>query len=236
MVNCPKCGREMRYIDQYGRWYCDFCKEYAPAGYTGQSAAPAPAPAPAPVQAPAAKPAAPVCQKCGRPMTYIKEYDRWYCYTCKEYAPKGIPAPETPDRPAVPAASAPVQAAAPVQTQTARPQPAPVVQPAYRPAARPAAPARPAVQRVPSHSHAGNPAAGGWVMLLGFLLVLTDELIYILLSVGVITNLKPPMIGSGGLMNGLPVYGLGMFSLLGITGLLIFMIGGVMTALAAKVK
>ncbi len=228
MVNCPKCGREMRYIDQYGRWYCDFCKEYAPAGYTGQSAAPAPAPAPAPVQAPAAKPAAPVCQKCGRPMTYIKEYDRWYCYTCKEYAPKGIPAPETPDRPAVPAASAPVQAAAPVQTQTARPQPAPVMQPAYRPAARPT------VQRVPSHSHAGNPAAGGWVMLLGFLLVLTDELIYILRVTGSIT-MSPPMIGGSGGW-GLPIYGGGMGSLLGITGLLIFMIGGVMTALAAKVK
>ena len=208
----------MRYIDQYGRWYCDFCKEYAPAGYTGQSAAPAPAPAPTP--APAAKPAAPVCQKCGQPMSYIKEYDRWYCYTCKEYAPKDTAAPQTATVPVqpVPVAAAPVA--------PARPQPvsAPVMQAAPQPAARPT------MQRVPSHSHSGNPAAGGWFMLLGFLLVLTDEMIYILLATGSITMI-PPFIGGA-----LPVYGAGLGSLLGIIGILIFMIGGVMTALAAKIK
>ncbi len=73
-------------------------------------------------------------------------------------------------------------------------------------------------------------------MLLGFLLVMTDELIYILTQTGAITNMNAPTIGSGGMLGGLPVYGLGMFSLLGIMGLLIFMIGGVMSALAAKIK
>ena len=26
--SCPDCGSEMRYIDQYDRWYCDDCREY----------------------------------------------------------------------------------------------------------------------------------------------------------------------------------------------------------------
>lgn len=72
-------------------------------------------------------------------------------------------------------------------------------------------------------------------MLLGFLLVLTDELLYILLATGSIT-MNPPTIGGAGGWGGLSIYGLGVLSLLGITGLLIFMIGGVMAALAAKVK
>jgi sporulation protein YlmC with PRC-barrel domain len=33
-----------------------------------------------PVQA-----AQPMCPTCGRPLTYIKEYQRWYCYNDKKY-------------------------------------------------------------------------------------------------------------------------------------------------------
>jgi hypothetical protein len=29
---CANCGRKLRYIAQYSRWYCDFCKKYAPRG------------------------------------------------------------------------------------------------------------------------------------------------------------------------------------------------------------
>jgi predicted amidophosphoribosyltransferase len=25
---CPTCGKDMRYIQQYDRWYCDNCKAY----------------------------------------------------------------------------------------------------------------------------------------------------------------------------------------------------------------
>ena len=28
----------------------------------------------------------PVCQICGEPLTYVKEYQRWYCYKDKKYA------------------------------------------------------------------------------------------------------------------------------------------------------
>jgi len=27
----------------------------------------------------------PVCQKCGKPTTWIDQYKRWYCHECKEY-------------------------------------------------------------------------------------------------------------------------------------------------------
>ena len=33
----------------------------------------------------AAQPAQPTCPTCGRPLTYIKEYQRWYCYNDKKY-------------------------------------------------------------------------------------------------------------------------------------------------------
>lgn len=28
------------------------------------------------------------CPRCGRELTYIAQYDRWYCYPCRAYAPK----------------------------------------------------------------------------------------------------------------------------------------------------
>ena len=46
-------------------------------------AAAEPATAAQPVQA--AQPAQPTCPTCGKPLTYIKEYQRWYCYNDKKY-------------------------------------------------------------------------------------------------------------------------------------------------------
>jgi sporulation protein YlmC with PRC-barrel domain len=50
-------------------------KPATPAATAVQSAQPA-----QPVQA-----AQPTCPTCGRPLTYIKEYQRWYCYNDKKY-------------------------------------------------------------------------------------------------------------------------------------------------------
>jgi NADH pyrophosphatase NudC (nudix superfamily) len=25
------------------------------------------------------------CPTCGKPLTFIEQYDRWYCYNCKKY-------------------------------------------------------------------------------------------------------------------------------------------------------
>ena len=30
----------------------------------------------------------PACATCGEPLTYLEQYERWYCYGCNEYAPK----------------------------------------------------------------------------------------------------------------------------------------------------
>ncbi len=27
----------------------------------------------------------PLCPKCSKPGTWVEEYERWYCYNCKEY-------------------------------------------------------------------------------------------------------------------------------------------------------
>jgi sporulation protein YlmC with PRC-barrel domain len=37
---------------------------------------------PAPVQ----QQSAPLCQTCGKPLTWIPQYQRWYCYNDKKYA------------------------------------------------------------------------------------------------------------------------------------------------------
>jgi hypothetical protein len=29
-----------------------------------------------------------ICGNCNKPMEYIEQYDRFYCYDCQEYAPK----------------------------------------------------------------------------------------------------------------------------------------------------
>lgn len=38
-----------------------------------------------PVAAQAAGAPTPTCPKCGTPLTYVQQYERWYCPTCKEY-------------------------------------------------------------------------------------------------------------------------------------------------------
>jgi ssDNA-binding Zn-finger/Zn-ribbon topoisomerase 1 len=60
---CPTCGREMRHVVQYDRWWCDDCRRYAP------------------------KPEARPCPTCGGELTYVPQYDRHYCYACQTYAP-----------------------------------------------------------------------------------------------------------------------------------------------------
>ncbi len=47
MSNCPKCGMQMNFVQQYGQWYCHNCKQYAvpiqPAAQPVQAAQPQPA-------------------------------------------------------------------------------------------------------------------------------------------------------------------------------------------------
>lgn len=34
----------------------------------------------------APSPSAPTCPTCGQPLTYIQQYQRWYCQNCQKYA------------------------------------------------------------------------------------------------------------------------------------------------------
>ncbi len=102
---CPTCGRELTFIPDYNRHYCYNCKRYAPLeGKPAEAPGPAPAPTvevvpapkppePAPAPTPAPPPAVEIiavrnpCPTCGRELSYIEKYGRFYCYSCKKYAP-----------------------------------------------------------------------------------------------------------------------------------------------------
>jgi len=69
---CSNCGDQMRYIEQYDRWYCDECKEYGPASEKEKSRS---------IDYPSRN----TCPDCRSKVRYIDQYDRWYCDECKEY-------------------------------------------------------------------------------------------------------------------------------------------------------
>ena len=53
---------------------------YAQPAQPAQPAPVQPTPQPTPAYAaPAAQPATPNCPRCGRPVTYVPQYQRWYC-------------------------------------------------------------------------------------------------------------------------------------------------------------
>ena len=77
---CPNCGADLRFIEDYGRQYCDACGQYAPEGYGGGKGL--------------------GCPKCGGVLAYIPDYDRYFCYKDQEYAPDDYgkePAPPPED-------------------------------------------------------------------------------------------------------------------------------------------
>ncbi|MCI4337306.1 MAG: hypothetical protein L3K17_09030 [Thermoplasmata archaeon] len=55
-----------------------------PAAPPMAASAPPPSPPPMPVAAPAA-PAAGICPRCGKPATWVAQYNRWYCYNDQQY-------------------------------------------------------------------------------------------------------------------------------------------------------
>ena len=100
---CPTCGRELTFIPDYNRHYCYNCKKYAPLeGRPAETPSPAPAvevappPKPEPAPAPMPPPAVEIvavkypCPTCGRELSFIEKYGRFYCYSCKKYAPARV--------------------------------------------------------------------------------------------------------------------------------------------------
>jgi len=61
--NCSGCGRPLKFIPQYGAYYCYYCQSYETPGVKAQNP----------------------CPTCAGEMTYIDVYNSWYCYTCQTY-------------------------------------------------------------------------------------------------------------------------------------------------------
>ena len=108
---CPTCGSPLEFLDQYQRYYCHRCLQYAPEGYGDYGAQ--------------------TCPTCGGILSYVRQYGRMYCYRCSAYPPEQAAPKETPASagPAV-AAEAPPSTSAPTPTTSAAesaPLPGPAV-------------------------------------------------------------------------------------------------------------
>jgi len=60
---CPRCGQPLRYIDDYGAWFCYVCQTYETPEVEQHN----------------------TCGTCNQPLTYLEPYSAWYCYTCEKY-------------------------------------------------------------------------------------------------------------------------------------------------------
>ena len=86
---CPDCGSELKFIDKYSEHYCFACKKYPlKAAKKAEPVKNIPVAPPAP-----AKPPTLACPKCKGKLKWVDKYSRYYCFECKEYAPKGIGGP-----------------------------------------------------------------------------------------------------------------------------------------------
>ncbi len=85
---CRSCGQSLSYIEEYDRFYCYSCEDYAPLAED-------PTPVSKPVATPAVSkpepksskpvPKVPRCKICKDELDFIEEYDRYYCYSCEKY-------------------------------------------------------------------------------------------------------------------------------------------------------
>jgi len=76
---CPSCGKPLTWIPQYSRWYCYNEKKYVnPSESTSKDEAKK-------AKQADSKPASQMCPSCGKPLTWIPQYNRWYCYNEKKY-------------------------------------------------------------------------------------------------------------------------------------------------------
>mgnify|MGYP005856084305 CR=1 FL=1 len=83
---CPDCGRQTTWIQTDERYYCYPCRKYVQLG--GESKTIPERPKKSSLQL---ETAAPKCESCGKPTTWIAQYQRYYCYPCKKYAPSKSP-------------------------------------------------------------------------------------------------------------------------------------------------
>lgn len=84
---CPTCGKPLTWVPQYKRWYCYNDKKYVNPEESKndwqdvfKEESPSTEAAKQPSQA-----SQPLCPTCSKPLTWIPQYKRWYCYNEKKY-------------------------------------------------------------------------------------------------------------------------------------------------------
>ncbi|MFW5907345.1 MAG: hypothetical protein ACOCTR_03190 [Candidatus Natronoplasma sp.] len=85
---CPHCVSELRWIEQYGRWYCDNCQQYIegveekgkPSEETEEVEV-----SEEEVEEEEEEEITQPCPDCDGEVRWLEEYNRWYCENCKEY-------------------------------------------------------------------------------------------------------------------------------------------------------
>jgi ribosomal protein S27AE len=79
MVDCPACGKQFSANENLK--FCPFCAATLPSQTQIY------------VETEKLTQQNPTCSKCGQPLTYIPQYERWYCYNDKVYEEPKIDAP-----------------------------------------------------------------------------------------------------------------------------------------------
>jgi len=78
---CPTCSQPLTWIPQYKRWYCYTDKKYVnPEGDWEEVFKDESTP-----KTTAKQSTPPLCPTCNKPLTWIPQYSRWYCYNDKKY-------------------------------------------------------------------------------------------------------------------------------------------------------
>lgn len=108
---CPTCGGQLRFVQEYDRYYCDNCEDYKVPVHPPEPTTPQPPPSQQstqqyqqpqnqPAQQSRQQPQQPtqqsspsppkeenkkICPTCGNEARWIEEYERYYCDNCQEY-------------------------------------------------------------------------------------------------------------------------------------------------------
>ncbi len=82
---CPTCNKPLTWIPQYSRWYCYNDKKYVnPAESSKKNDwEEVSQEQKQPMSKNQSSP--PLCPTCNKPLTWIPQYSRWYCYNDKKY-------------------------------------------------------------------------------------------------------------------------------------------------------
>jgi sporulation protein YlmC with PRC-barrel domain/ribosomal protein L34E len=83
---CPTCSKPLTWIPQYSRWYCYNDKKYVnPDESAKKGDWEEVFKDDKTQQTPAKQSSPPLCPTCNKPLTWIPQYSRWYCYNDKKY-------------------------------------------------------------------------------------------------------------------------------------------------------